>query len=107
MAEQQTPETETWHEVPYFKPRGGEKIFPVRYLSIETLEGPTLPILADGFLALELREGTPASIARELAEMLNKHVAYLTYTGPNRPEWADQPGRKAVAERRRKQNGNR
>lgn len=89
-------ETDTWHFATYFKGtrhmgahRLGRHFFVIERLNSDN----EIPLLDDGFLGLELYEGTPPAVAEELLGLLNKHVEYLTYTGPTRPEWEDRPGR--------------
>ena len=43
--------------------------------TLELLRGPTLPILEDGFLGLELPNGTNLDRAREIADFLDRNVA--------------------------------
>ena len=74
------------------------------WLLVEDKRGPSLPLLSDDgcFLGLEFRPETTPETAAQIANLLNEHVQFLTYTGPIRPEWADQPGRGAVARRKRR-----
>jgi hypothetical protein len=61
-----------------------------------------LPILDEGgYLTMELKPDTPKETVEQLADLLNRVVAHLTYQGPVRPEWIDQPGAGVV--RRRKE----
>lgn len=89
-------ETDTWQFEPCFKPSRHMDAHRLgrHYFIIEPLDGDSeIPLLDDGFLALELREGTPSDVAEKLVALLNEHVGYLLYTGPTLPEWEDRPGR--------------
>jgi hypothetical protein len=95
------PETDTWHMRPNFKPRGRAKDN-AGWIWIEQMDG-SLPVLGDGHLGIELYDETPDNV-RRVAAFLDEHIQMITYTGPIRPEWTDQPGRVAVM-RRAKRRG--
>ena len=89
--------TDTWDMPVRFKPTkyaSGEA-----WIMMEQMDAPTLPILEKGFLGLDLREGATIEEAEEIARMLNRQVMLITYTGPKRPEWVDNPGRGERAKR--------
>ena len=94
-------QTDTWAMDPYFKGMGGPVTTGRHLISIQVFNGPDVPILQDGFLQLELGEDVTGEEAVELVNLLNLHVERLTYTGPTKPEFIDQPGRAAVAKRNR------
>ena len=52
------------------------------FVMFEVAKGQELPILGNGFLALELREGTTLERAAEICEMLNQSVSGTSYTCP-------------------------
>ena len=52
-------------------------------------------------MGLEFYEGTPLEKVKEIAKLLDEHIENITYTGSVRPEFIDQPGRGAVAKRKR------
>ena len=88
-------EWETWDSMAYFKGSAymtaedpGEP-----FIVIETLRGPDLPFQNGGFLGLDFNKGTSRQTAREIIELLNKHIAMVTFTGPKKPRWTHVPGR--------------
>ena len=90
-------DTETWDMPVHFRVRrhvGGSY-----WIMIEQLREPTLPILDEGFLGIDLAEGTTAKQAKELAELLDERVTQLTYTGAKRAAWVDNPGRRSRVRR--------
>ncbi len=89
--------TDTWDMPVRFKPIGDAS--GGLWIKIEQLSDPTLPILEQGFLGFDLREGTTIDEAKEIATMLDRKVMLITYTGLKRPEWADNPGRSDRAKR--------
>lgn len=89
---------ETWDMPVGFKVR--QHVSGAPWILVEQLGAPTLPILDEGFLGIDLAEGTTAAEARELAQLLAERVTHLTYTGPPRAAWIDNPGRGARARRR-------
>ncbi len=98
MADHIENDTDTWDMPVHFKvcqyDEGGF------WIMIEKVDDPTLPILSDGFLGIELREGVGAEEAKQLADLLDERVTLLTFTGKKRREWADNPGRSERARRR-------
>lgn len=92
-------DTETWDMPVQFKVR--RHVSGSYWIMIEQLREPTLPILDEGFLGIDLAEETTAKQAKELAELLDERVTHLTYTGPKRTAWVDNPGRGARAKRRK------
>ena len=96
-----TDETDTWGMKVTFTLKTPVRAEGTPWLAIEWLSGPPLPILYGGFLGLEFYEGTPLKKVREIAELLDEHIEYISYTGLVRPEFIDQPGRGAVARRKR------
>jgi hypothetical protein len=94
-----TDDVDTWDMPVHFKVRqAGDGSL---WILIEQLRPPTLPILDAGFLGLELAKGTTTEQIEKLAQLLDERVTNLTYTGPNRGAWIDNPGRRARAKRRR------
>lgn len=95
-------DTDTWDMPVHFKlyeyPSGGF------YIVVEQLDAPTLPILDNGFLCLEMDERSSIEDARALSKMLDEKVVRITYTGIERPEWSDNPGRGRRTRRRRPRN---
>jgi hypothetical protein len=81
---------DTWEQRPRFKLRriGADGPY---FVPIEAVTDPLLPILTDGFIALELKEGATQDEAVALLDALTEKVAFVTYTGESRPEWL--PGR--------------
>jgi hypothetical protein len=61
------------------------------FLAIDPLSDP-LPILSDGFIGLELKEGTSREDAMTLIDQLDHMVSYVTYTG-GQPAWNPAAGR--------------
>ena len=97
MADHIENDTDTWDMPVHFKvcqyDEGGF------WIMIEKVDDPTLPILSDGFLGIELHKGVGAEEAKQLADRLDERVALLTFTGKKRREWADNPGRGERARR--------
>ena len=87
-------EYDTWEMDPDFVVKEGAdgKLF----LMVEVSLSHDLPVLRDGFLALELLGGTTLYEAHKLAGLLRAQVDFLTYTGLVTPEFSDQLGRRGV-----------
>ncbi len=88
-------EWETWDSMAYFK---GSTYMTAEdpgepFIVIETLRGTDLPFQSGGFLGLDFEKGTPRETAKEIIELLNKHIAMVTFTGPKKPRWTHVPGR--------------
>ena len=88
-------EWETWDSMAYFK---GSSYMTAEspgeaFVVIRTLRGPDLPFQNGGFLGLDFEKGTPRETAREIIELLNKHITHVTFTGPTKPKWVHVPGR--------------
>jgi len=90
-------DTETWDMPVRFGPRQHES--GSCWIVMEQWSEPSLPILDEGFMGMHLAEETTFEEATDLADLLNRRVAYLMYSGPNRAAWADNPGRRARAKR--------
>lgn len=75
---------DTWEQRSRFKLRriGVDGPF---HLPIEAITDPPLPILTEGFISLELKEGTTQQEAQALLDAINEKVAYVTYTGMIEP----------------------
>lgn len=74
-------DVDTWHVEVTFKPTGHVGGEP--WLVVENFKGPVLPILGEeGFLGLEFEPGIAIDKALEVLELLNRHVRFVTYTGP-------------------------
>ncbi len=86
--------TDTWHMAPHF--RGSGYVSGQPFIVVDACSS-SLPVLGEGSLGLDLPEGTTPERAREIIAFLNENIRFITYTGPSRPEWIDQPGRGAVA----------
>jgi hypothetical protein len=84
------PDSDTWGMKPRFKLRRIGQDGPL-YLAIDPLDGG-LPILDDGFVALELKDGVDRDAALALLDQLSDMVAHLTYTG-SKPKGYRTPGR--------------
>jgi hypothetical protein len=95
-------DTETWDMPVHFKVR--QHASGSYWIMIEQLREPTLPILDEGFVGIDLADGTTAKQAKELADLLDERVTHLTYVGPNRTAWVDNAGRAARAKRRKSQS---
>lgn len=54
------------------------------------------------YLGFDLPEGTTPERAQEIIKFLNDNIRFITYTGADRPEWSDNPGRGAMAWEKRK-----
>jgi hypothetical protein len=83
-------ETDTWEQRPRFKLR--QISDGPLFIAIDPLSEP-LPILTDGFLGIELKDGTTRDDALALLDQLADMVAFVTYTG-SEPTWNPAPGRK-------------
>lgn len=84
------PDDETWAMRPRFKLRRVGMDGPL-FLAIDPLDD-ALPILTEGFVCLELREGVSREDAMALIDQLTDMVAFVTYTG-DQPAWNPAPGR--------------
>jgi len=93
-------DTDTWEQRARFKVRriGVDGPF---HLPLEPIDDPILPLLSDGFLSLELKEGITHEEAKSLLDILNEKVAFITYTGSPDPGWEHTPGRGERAGRKR------
>ena len=94
-------ETDTWAMNPFFKAWGGPNVMGRHMITINVFRGPDLPLMQDGTLRLELGEDVTGDEVEKLVNLLNSQVERLTYTGPIKPEFVDQPGRGAVARRKK------
>ena len=63
------------------------------YISCLPSKGPSIPVLRNGALALELKDETTIEEAQALAALLNEKVRYLTYTGAITMDYRGQVGR--------------
>ena len=89
-------EWNTWDMTPYFKGSGygtGRS-----YIVIETWKGPNLPFQGEGFLGLDFEDDTPVETMHEVINLLNRHISRVTFTGPERLEWAHVRGRSRMLE---------
>lgn len=84
---------DTWEQRPRFRLRRIGIDGPY-FIPIEAITEPVLPILADGFIALELKEGVSQDEAQALLDALTEKVAFVTYTGEANPGMM--PGRNAL-----------
>ena len=96
-----TDKTDTWGMKVGFTLKCRAYAEDTPWLAIDWASGLPLPILYGGHLGLEFYEGTPLKKVREIAELLDEHIEYISYTGSVRPEFIDQPGRGAVVRRKR------
>jgi hypothetical protein len=69
------------------------------WILIEQWSEPTLPILGEGFMGMHLADGTTFRQAMILADLLNRQVTHLLYTGPDRYTWTSVPSVRAQASR--------
>jgi hypothetical protein len=84
---------DTWEQKPRFKLRKIGVDGPY-HIPIEAFDDPLLPILNEGFLSLELTEGSSFDEAQALLDALAEKVAFVTYTGEVHTEWV--PGRRGL-----------
>lgn len=50
------------------------------WIVVEPDDGKNLPFVGDGFLGIDLPEGTSYERAREIAKFLNKNIAAISHT---------------------------
>ena len=71
---------DTWWFEPYFKSIGA--FGGPEMVSIWVEDDLEIPILKDGFLGLQFTKETTTQDVREILELLNRHVEFVSYTGP-------------------------
>ncbi len=69
-------DTDTWDMPVRFRPRQHASCG--LWIMIEQQDQPTLPILGQGFLGLDLRVGKTIEEAGEIADILNRKAALMT-----------------------------
>ncbi len=82
MADSEEQHKKTWRMAPHF--HGSRYVSGAPFVVVDACSS-SLPVLGEGFLGLDLPEGTTPERAREIIDFLQENIRFITYTGPTRP----------------------